>query len=161
MRSTQVRNAAVLRIGRREYVKVERALLATLGLELVDGGHSYTDGRRIYLGYSDAHEVLGRYAQLGLAVPRLAIDEPPGSTPAASLDCMRPVTVFAPPAEESEEASEEAPPATDDGANDHVPDVEEGEWEGACNECGGSHCSCARCGVSFCIICEVHGCTAR
>ena len=113
-------------------------------------------------------------AGLGLAVAQLAIDEPAGSTSAAFLDGMRPVTVFAPPGEgasdgdtaESAEASEtedEAPLAADeenDGANDHVPDPEEGEFEGACNVCGGSHCYCARCGASFCIICEVAGCRA-
>ena len=58
---------------------------------------------------------------------------------------------------ESAEASDES---DGDGALEHVPDPEEGEFEGACNVCGGSHCYCARCGASFCIICEVAGCRA-
>jgi hypothetical protein len=39
-------------------------------------------------------------------------------------------------------------------------DLDEGEYEGACNVCGGSHCYCVNCGVSYCIICEANGCEA-
>ena len=34
----------------------------------------------------------------------------------------------------------------------------EGEFEGACNVCGGSHMYCRLCGVSYCIMCEEAGC---
>ena len=43
---------------------------------------------------------------------------------------------------------------------EHEPDLTEGEFEGACNVCGGSHCYCVKCGTSFCIICEAGGCVA-
>ena len=42
----------------------------------------------------------------------------------------------------------------------HEPDPDEPEFEGACNVCGGSHCYCVNCGVSYCIICEANGCEA-
>ena len=40
----------------------------------------------------------------------------------------------------------------------HVPDLDEMEFPGACNACGGSHCYCLRCNRSYCIICEETGC---
>ena len=42
----------------------------------------------------------------------------------------------------------------------HEPDPDEPEFEGACNVCGGSHCYCANCGASYCVICEATGCAA-
>ena len=43
---------------------------------------------------------------------------------------------------------------------EHEPDLDEGEYEGACNVCGGSHCYCVNCGRSYCVICEANGCEA-
>ena len=40
----------------------------------------------------------------------------------------------------------------------HEPDPDEGEFEGACNVCGGSHMYCRLCSVSYCIMCEEAGC---
>ena len=41
---------------------------------------------------------------------------------------------------------------------EHEPDLDEGEYEGACNVCGGSVCYCVHCGLAYCIICEANGC---
>lgn len=61
-----------------------------------------------------------------------------------------------PSADEPSDANE----SVASSAPEHEPDLDEGEFEGACNVCGGSVCYCARCGVCYCIICEVNGCEA-
>ena len=102
-----------------------------------------------------------------LAVPQLAIDEPSGSTPAAFLDGMRPVTVFVAPEEsesreESEEgeASEEGEEAPDDApdAPVHSPVLSESEYGGECEQCGGAVFYCRHCDRAYCSACEDPAC---
>ena len=67
-----------------------------------------------------------------------------------------PVLVGPPSADEVSEAGE----SVASSLPEHEPDLDEPEFEGACNVCGGSHCYCVNCGVSYCIICEANGCEA-
>ena len=103
---------------------------------------------------------------------------PPGTRPASPMSPIVPVgppsAEPAGPVEGSEESSSgeesesegesegegegESKGEGESGNVEHEPDEEEGEFEGACNICGGSACYCLHCGLSFCIICGVSGC---
>ena len=97
----------------------------------------------------------GHHSQDCGACSRRAFWGPPPGEPASPLPSPPPASPLPSPL-----PSPPSPPPAVLPPLAHVPDPDEGEFEGACNLCGGSHCYCVHCGRSYCIICEEDGCEA-
>jgi hypothetical protein len=167
------------RLGHVDYLcGVTPELLASLGLEVVDGGFSFFDGRDFYLYYNDFMQLFDRYSRLGLAVPPIVIAEK-DSDDAAALAGMRQIRLEVPLAardiqeidssleidsspepeevQEAEEAQDEPwdeAPAGDELS--HEPSASQGEYD--CPDCDTPNYVCRHCDRTYCPTCNPTGC---